>query len=70
MHPSWKKLDKLVKKPTFEAIHVFNDNFVAALNRKEMLTLDKAPYAGATILELSKKHMFEFFYELKNTLFK
>ena len=65
-----EKLDKLVRKPTFEAIHVFNDNLVAALNRKEMLTLDKAPYPGATILELSKKHMFEFFYELKNTLFK
>ena len=65
-----EQLDKLVRNPTFEAVHVFNDNLVAALHRKQMVTLDKAPYAGATILELSKKHMFGFFYELKNTLFK
>ena len=56
------KLAKLVSKPTFVNIKIFNENLVVVHKIKEVLTLDRPAYAGMCILDLSKTLMYDFHY--------
>ena len=56
------KLAKLVSKITFVNSEIFNENLAAVHKIKEVLTLDRPPYVGMCILDLSKTLMCDFHY--------
>ena len=55
-----KQLLKLSSKPTFVSSKIFNENLVAVNSKLERLKLDKPPYVGMNILDLSKVLMYDF----------
>ena len=57
-----KKLDKLTSKPTYVNSKIFNENLMAVHKIKETLTLNRLPYVGMCILDLSKMLMYDFHY--------
>ena len=57
-----KKLDKLTSKPTFVSSKIFSENLMAVHKVKETLTLNRPPYVGMCILDLSKTLMYDFHY--------
>ena len=58
-----KDYGKYVSKPIFVIWQIFNKNFVAILEIKRVLTLDKIIYVGFINLDLSKLLMYEFHYK-------
>ena len=57
-----KKLGKLISKPTSVSSKIFNENLMAVHKVKEALTLNRLPYVGMCILDLSKMLMYDFHY--------
>ena len=57
-----KKLLKLASKPTYVSSKIFNENLVAVHKIKEALTLNRPPYVGMCILDVSKTLMYDFHY--------
>ena len=55
-----KKLSKLVSKPAYVDIKIFNGDLVAVHKIKETLTLDRPAHVGMCILDLSKTLMYDF----------
>ena len=53
---------KNVKTPSFKHRFIINENLVGVENTKSVLKLDKPIFLGMTILDLSKFHMYEFYY--------
>ena len=53
-----------VSKPGFKRFQVFDDNLVGMELIKPVVTLDKPVYIGATVLDLSKLIMMEFWYKV------
>ena len=61
------KLTKLVSKPTYFSLKIFNENLVAVHKIKETLTLNRPACVGMCILDISKTLMYEFHYNyIKN----
>ena len=58
-----KKKANLVKKIHFKHATKFGDKIAAVHMRKTKVVLDKPIFVGAGILDLSKIHMFKFFYD-------
>lgn len=56
--------DLLIAKPNFHSCTVFTENFVAIQMKPERICLDKPIYIGFTVLELSKRHMYNFHYSI------
>lgn len=54
---------KLINKPNFHSISVFDEEFCAVEMSPLKVKMDKPSYAGFAILELSKYKMYDFFYE-------
>ena len=54
-----EKIMKSVSKPTFKNINRYRD-----YSQKKKIEYDSAVYVGATILELSKLHMYDVFYNI------
>ena len=64
-----KDFTKTVMNPGFRG-HIFvQDNFMIARVLYQQLTLNKPCYLGATITELAKLHMFEFYYDVLQPFF-
>ena len=59
---SEKKAQKLVNKPNFEHLTIFDENLVAIHMKKTMLYHNKPVYLGMCILDLSKTLMYDFNY--------
>ena len=58
---------KCINKPSFISQKIFSKNFVAILQVKSVLILNKPIYVGFSILDLSKLLMYKFHYEyIKN----
>ena len=57
-----KKLDKLTSKPTYLSSKIFKEKLMAVHKVKETLTLNRPAYVGMSILDLSKKLMYDFHY--------
>ncbi|XP_045162758.2 uncharacterized protein LOC123527404 [Mercenaria mercenaria] len=65
------QLLKLVAKPTFDCLRVLDDNLTAVQMHKPTVELNRPIAVGFTILELSKRTVYEFFYDfVKTTLAK
>ena len=62
-----KDFKKCVSNPTYKRRHIINENLVGVEKLKETVKLNKPIYAGMSILDLSKLHMYSFYYDiLKN----
>ena len=57
-----KRAAKLVNKPNFEELKIFDESLVAVKMRKTKVWMNKPVYVGMSILDLSKTLMFFFLY--------
>lgn len=55
--------ERTVAKPGFDGYVFFNDNLMIAKLLHEKINFNKPIYLGATITELAKLHMYEFYYD-------
>ena len=58
------RLQKCVNNPNYKNRHIINENLVGVEKTKSVLKLGKPIYLGMTILDLSKHHMYSFFYDV------
>jgi len=61
---SAKKAMKLIAKPTFKKRTIFSENLVAFHMRKANVKFNKPIYLGMPILDISKNHMYGFYYNV------
>jgi len=54
--------NKLVSKPTFKSMKIFDENLAAIHMMKGKIVLDKPVYIGFSVLDLSKTLMYDFHY--------
>lgn len=66
---SWKSARKYISRPEFKSVTIFDENLVAIELKKTNLILNKPIYIGFTVLELSKKFMYDFYYDYVKTRF-
>ena len=57
-----KKAKRLVNKPNFDRVTIFDKNLIAVHMKKTEIYFNKPVYVGQTILDLSKTLMFDFHY--------
>ena len=55
---------KCVSSPNFKHSHIINENLVGVEQQKAKLKLDKPVFIGMSILDLSKQHMYKFYYDV------
>jgi hypothetical protein len=67
---SWKKAIYYIRKPTFSRIKVFNENLVAIHMEHAEVYFNKPIYVGFAVLEHSKHHMYDFYYNKLKKMFK
>jgi hypothetical protein len=65
-----KKMLKMVSKPNFEDRIIYRENLCAVKFKKKTVLLDKPIYIGFTVLELAKKLIFQFHYEIMKPYYK
>ena len=53
-----------VTNPSFKYSHVIDENLVRVEKQKLKQKLDKPIFIGMSILDLSKQHMYRFFYDV------
>ena len=58
------RYEKCVNNPTFKSRFIMNENLVGFEKTKAKLKLDKPIFLGKTILDLSKLHMYQFYYDV------
>ena len=59
-----RRFMKCVNNPSFKHSHIINENLVGVEKRKPNLKLDKPIFIGMSILDLSKQHMYKFYYDV------
>ena len=59
---SEKKLSRALSNPCFEHFRIIGESCVVFFNRKRIVTMNKPYIAGFSVLDLSKCHMFDLFY--------
>ncbi|CAG0892350.1 unnamed protein product [Darwinula stevensoni] len=57
-----RQLQKLARKPTFKERTIIGENLILVHQIPTQVTLDKPLFCGMSILDLSKKHMYQFLY--------
>ena len=60
-----KETKQLISKTNFTSCKIFND-YVLIRTKDKTVHLNKSIYLGAYILDLSKLHMYEFYYNIFN----
>jgi hypothetical protein len=59
-----KHYQKAVAKPTYKATTIINENIVGVEHAKKTIKLNKPMAVGVSVLDLSKLHMYRFYYEV------
>ena len=59
-----ERMQKCINSPTYKNSHIINDELVGVAKIKSELLLNKPIYLGMSILDLSKVHMYSFFYDV------
>lgn len=54
---------KDIADPTFMSMKIYSENMVACQKQRSVISLNKPIYVGQAILDLSKVHMYKFWYE-------
>jgi hypothetical protein len=57
-----KKLLRAVSNPAMQTVKIINDDLCMVENVKKTIMLNKPIFVGFSVLELSKLHMFDFYY--------
>ena len=55
---------KCVNNPSFKRSHIINEDLVGVEKQNPKLKLDKPIFIGMSILDLSKQHMYKFYYDV------
>ena len=58
-----RRFMKCVNNPSFKRSHIINEDLVGVEKQKPKLKLDKPIFIGMSILDLSKQHMYKFYYD-------
>ena len=61
------RYEKCVNNPTFKSRFIINENLVGLEKAKAKLKRDKPIFLGMTTLDLSKLHMYQFYYDVLKT---
>lgn len=61
---------KLIAHPNFQKLKVFSENFAMVEMQKSSILFDKPIYLGMSILDLSKCHMYDLYYNKIKNVFK
>ena len=59
-----ERMQKCINNPNYKARHIINEELVGVEKIKTHLVLDKPIYLGMSILDLSKHHMYSFYYDI------
>ena len=59
-----RRFMKCVNNPSLKHSHIINENLVGVEKQKPKLKLDKPIFIGMSILDLSKQHMYKFYYDV------
>ena len=59
-----ERYQKCVNNPNFKYRHIINENLIGVEKAKSVVKLNKPIYVGMCILDLSKQHMYSFFYDI------
>lgn len=62
LHFTNKSCEKAIQKPTFKRSIILNKKMVLTVHSQEKILLDKPFIIGQSILDLSKHHMYNFWY--------
>ena len=62
-----KRLEKCLNNPIMKNRHFINDTLVGIEKMKPVVLLNKPIYVGMSILDLSKLHMYKFYYDVLKT---
>ncbi|XP_071177928.1 uncharacterized protein [Mytilus edulis] len=66
----WDKFQKLTAKSSFKSFKIFNDHLCGVLQTKTKIFFNKPIYLGQMILDLSKAHMVDYYYNHMKKLYK
>ena len=58
------RIEKCVSNPNYKGCHIINEELAGVEKTKTVLSLNKPIYLGMTILDLSKMHMYGFYYDV------
>ena len=61
---SSSRLEKCINNPTYKSRHIINENLIGVEKLKRCVNLNKPIYVGMAILDLSKLHMYKFYYDV------
>ena len=64
-----ERYQKCVNKPTFKHRRIINENLVGVEKVKATVKLNELIYVGMSILDLSKLHMYSFYYDVLKRLY-
>lgn len=57
------KIQRLAAKPTFHTSHIINERLTLVELKPAKIKCNKPIYIGSTVLDLSKHHMYRFYYD-------
>ena len=63
------RLEKCMNSPTMKNRHPINDNLIGIENIKSVVKLNKPIYVGMAILDLSKLHMYRYYYDVLKPMY-
>ena len=59
-----ERMQKCINNPNYQGSHIINESLTGVQKTKTVLKLNKPIYIGQAILDISKHHMYSFFYEV------
>lgn len=65
-----KRLKKLVAKPSFKRLKIFNENLVGVEMKRVTIKFNRPAYLGTQILDISKNLMTSFHHEILKPSYK
>ncbi len=65
-----RRLDRCLSNPTYKHSHIINENLVGVEMTKSVVKLNKPIFIGLTVSELSKLHMYQFYYDVLKDKYK
>ena len=63
------QFQRLAARPTFHSCHVISEDLIGVEMKPATIVCDKPLYVGATVLDLSKRHMYSFYYDFLMPLY-
>jgi len=58
-----EKVGYYLKSPNVQQVKIINDMCALFVSKRLSYTADRPVYGGVTVLDVSKKHMFDFYYD-------